>query len=281
MTITVTLLILLAAMMHATWNAFIKRAPDKVAMSTLVYSAGMIVAIPGIFIFPLPSPEVWKLVAIHAGCHVVYKLAMIAMYEKGDLSQVYPATRGVAPLMTTLIAIPMIGEVPSAQGMIGIGLVCAGLLIFVVEPGVLSREGAKPLVIAAIAGLAMSVYTIADAIAVRNETYRFSFIAWIFLFDALSMFALAFWRRGRALGGLLAAQWKVGLTCGTAAFLNFGVILWALTLANVGNVAALRETSVVFAALIGTLFMGESFGRRRVFAASVVAFGIIVMNWVV
>jgi uncharacterized membrane protein len=202
------------------------------------------------------------------------------MYEEGDLSQVYPATRGVAPLMTTLIAIPTIGEIPEGPQMVGIGIVCLGLLVFVFEPGVFTRKGSKPLVIAAVAGLMMSIYTIADAVAMRNAEYRFSFISWIFLFDALSMFVLAYWRRGRRLGALLADQWKIGLGCGFAAFLNFGVILWALSFAAVGNVAALRETSVVFAALIGAVFMGESFGPRRLVAASVIAIGIVVMNWV-
>lgn len=267
--------------MHAVWNAYVKRAPDKVAMATLVYGAGLIVAIPGIFIFPLPTAEAWQLIAIHSACHVVYKLALIAMYEEGDLSQVYPATRGIAPLITTLIAIPTIGEIPNGPQVVGIGLVCLGLLVFVFEPGVFTRKGAKPLLIAGVAGLMMSIYTIADAVAMRDPTARYPFVAWVFLFDALTMFALAYWRRGARLGGLLAAQWKTGLACGVAAFVNFGIILWALSFAAVGNVAALRETSVVFAALIGTLFMGEAFGRRRVFAAAVITAGIIVMNWVV
>ena len=266
--------------MHASWNAFVKRAPDKVVMATLVYGAGLIVAIPGIFYFPLPTVEIWKLIAIHSGCHVIYKLALIAMYEEGDLSQVYPATRGIAPLITTLIAIPTIGDIPSGQQMAGIGLISLGLLVFVFEPGVFTKKGSKPLLIAAVAGLMMSIYTIADAVAMRNADYRYSFISWIFLFDALTMFALAYWRRGHRLGGLLADQWKVGLGCGVAAFVNFGIILWALSFAAVGNVAALRETSVVFAAVIGMLFMGEAFGPRRVLAAAIITFGIIAMNWV-
>lgn len=281
MTITATLLILSAAVMHAVWNAYVKRADDKVAMATLVYGAGLIVAIPGVLVFPLPGADVLKLIAIHSGCHVIYKLALIAMYEEGDLSQVYPATRGIAPLITTLIAIPTIGEVPSGPQMAGIGLVCLGLLVFVFEPGVFTRKGARPLLIAVVAGLMMSIYTITDAVAMRDPAARFPFISWIFLFDALTMFALAYWRRGARLGGLLAAEWKTGLACGVAAFVNFGIILWALSFAAVGNVAALRETSVVFAAVIGTMFMGESFGRRRVLAAAVIAAGIIVMNWVV
>lgn len=279
MNLSVTLLILLSAFMHASWNAFVKRAPDKVAMATLVYGAGLIVAIPGIFYFPLPNGEIWQLIAIHSGCHVIYKLALVAMYEEGDLSQVYPATRGIAPLITTLIAIPTIGDIPSAQQMAGISLISLGLLIFVFEPGVFTKKGSKPLLIAAVAGLMMSIYTIADAVAMRTPGFRFSFISWIFLFDALTMFALAYWRRGRRLGGLLADQWKIGLGCGVAAFLNFGIILWALSFATVGNVAALRETSVVFAAVIGIFFMSEAFGPRRVLAAAVITFGIISMNW--
>ena len=170
-------------------------------MATLVYGAGLIVAIPGIFYFPLPNGEIWQLVAIHSGCHVIYKLALVAMYEEGDLSQVYPATRGIAPLITTLIAIPTIGDIPNSQQMAGISLISLGLLIFVFEPGVFTKKGSKPLLIAAVAGLMMSIYTIADAVAMRTPGFRFSFISWIFLFDALTMFVLAYWRRGRRLGG--------------------------------------------------------------------------------
>ena len=249
-------------------------------MATLVYGAGLVVAIPGVFYFPLPNKEIWQLIAIHSGCHVIYKLALVAMYEEGDLSQVYPATRGIAPLITTLIAIPTIGDIPNAQQMAGISLISVGLLFFVFEPGVFTKKGSKPLLIAAVAGLMMSIYTIADAVAMRTPGFRLSFISWIFLLDALTMFAIAYWRRGRRLGSLLADQWKVGLGCGVAAFLNFGIILWVLSFATVGNVAALRETSVVFAAIIGMFFMSEAFGLRRVLAAVVITFGIISMNWV-
>ena len=167
--------------MHAIWNAFIKRAADKVAMATLLYGSGLIVAIPGIILFPFPLLEIWKLIFVHAFCHLIYKMALVAMYEEGDLSQVYPATRGIAPLITTLLAIPIIGEVPNLQQIGSIIVICLGLLIFVFEPGTFSRKRIWPLVLSGVAGIAMSIYTIADTIAIRLPEARFAFIGWIFL----------------------------------------------------------------------------------------------------
>ncbi len=278
MTVAVTFLILAAAVMHAIWNAFIKRAADKVAMATLIYGSGLIVAIPGIILFPFPLLEIWQLIFVHAFCHLIYKMALVAMYEEGDLSQVYPTTRGIAPLITTLLAIPIIGEVPNLQQIGSIIVICLGLLIFVFEPGTFSRKRIWPLVLSGVAGIALSIYTIADTIAIRLPEARFAFIAWIFLFDALTMFVLAYFRRGNRLAGLLVAEWKIGISCGIAAFLNFGIVLWALSITQIGHVVALRETSVVFAALIGTFFMKERFGNRRIIASIVIAGGIIVMH---
>ena len=183
------------------------------------------------------------------------------MYEEGDLSQVYPATRGIAPLITTLLAIPIIGEVPNLQQIGSIIVICLGLLIFVFEPGTFSRKRIWPLVLSGVAGIAM-VY-----IPLPTQS-RYAFLKPGlhsldgFLFDALTMFVLAYFRRGNRLAGLLLAEWKIGISCGIAAFLNFGIVLWALSITQIGHVVALRETSVVFAALIGTFFMKERFGNR-------------------
>lgn len=278
MTLLVTALLLLAALIHASWNAFIKGARDPVAMATLIYGTEAAIMLPVLFfVGPLPQ-SVWLLTAVHVALHVVYKIALIAMFQHGDLSQVYPVARGVAPLLVTALAIPAAGEIPGAMALLGIGLICAGLLSFALERSAIGRARAKPLLLAATAGMALSAYTVVDGLGVRTPGAALSYAAWLFVLDGSAMFVIARIWRGPRLYTSLRLHWKTGAALGLISSTNFCIVLWALSFAAMGPVAAVRETSVVFAALIGAIFMGESFGLRRVAAAIVIAAGIALMN---
>jgi len=279
MTLVVTALLLLAALIHASWNAFIKGARDPVAMATMIYGTeASLMALAAPFV-GFPPQSVWLLLACHAVLHIVYKIALVQMYIHGDLSQVYPITRGIAPLLVTLLAIPVASELPGPYGLAGIGLVCLGLLVFALERRNLSRAGARPLLLAMTAGIVMSAYTVVDGIAVRTPGAAMSFVVWMFIIDGATMFVIARVWRGKRVYSALRDRWRWGFSWGFVSTLNFCVVLWALRVAEMGPVVAIRETSVVFAALIGTIFMGERFGARRVAAAIVIAAGIIAMNW--
>ena len=157
MTLGVTALLLFAALTHASWNAFIKGARDPVAMATIIYGTEGLLMLPALFVVaPLPQ-AVWLLLFVHVSLHVLYKIALVTMYQAGDLSQVYPVARGVAPLLVTVIAIPAAGEIPRPLNIVGIALVCAGLLSFALERGALTRTGMKPLLLAFAAGIVMSL----------------------------------------------------------------------------------------------------------------------------
>ena len=145
MTLGVTLLLLLAAVMHASWNAFIKDARDPVAMATTVYGTGAILLLPVLPVVGFLPSSVWLLMALHLLLHGVYKYALVQMFRHGDLSQVYPVSRGLAPLLVTLIAIPAARELPGLNAVLGIALVCAGLLLFALERGTLTHTGAHVL----------------------------------------------------------------------------------------------------------------------------------------
>ncbi|MGH6621755.1 MAG: EamA family transporter [Alphaproteobacteria bacterium] len=278
MALLVTALLLLAALIHASWNAFIKGARDPVAMATLIYGTEALIMLPVLFfVGPLPQ-SVWLLTAVHVALHIVYKIALIAMFQHGDLSQVYPVARGVAPLLVTALAIPAAGEIPGAMALLGIGLICAGLLSFALERSAIGRARAKPLLLAATAGMALSAYTVVDGLGVRTPGAAFSYAAWLFVLDGSTMFVIARIWRGPRLYTSLRLHWKTGTALGLISSTNFCIVLWALSFAAMGPVAAVRETSVVFAALIGAIFMGESFGIRRVAAAIVIAAGIVFMN---
>lgn len=278
MTLLVTALLLLAALIHASWNAFIKGARDPVAMATLIYGTEAMIMLPVLFfVGPLPQ-SVWPLTAVHVALHIVYKIALIAMFRHGDLSQVYPVARGVAPLLVTALAIPAAGEIPGAMALLGIGLICTGLLSFALERSAIGRARAKPLLLAATAGIALSAYTVVDGLGVRTPGAALSYAAWLFVLDGSAMFVIARIWRGPRLYTSLRLQWKTGASLGLISSTNFCIVLWALSFAAMGPVAAVRETSVVFAALIGAIFMGESFGLRRVAAAIIIAAGIVLMN---
>ena len=279
MTLGVTALLLLAALVHASWNAFIKGARDPVAMATTIYGTEAIFMLAAVPFVGVPPQSVWLLLTIHALLHIVYKIALVQMYIHGDLSQVYPVTRGIAPLLVTLLAIPVAHEVPGPYGLTGVGLVCLGLLIFALERQNLSRAGAKPLLLAATAGIVMSAYTVIDGLAVRTPGAALSFVVWMFIIDGTTMFVIARIWRGRQLYSALRVRWRWGVSLGLISTVNFCIVLWALRVAEMGSVTAVRETSVVFAALIGAIFMGEPFGARRIIAAIVIATGIIAMNW--
>ncbi len=278
MTLGVTLLLLLAAVMHASWNAFIKDARDPVAMATTIYGTGAILLLPALPFVGLPPATVWFLLALHLLLHGVYKIALVSMFRHGDLSHVYPVSRGVAPLLVTLIAIPAAGELPGVNGMSGIALVCVGLMFFALERGALSHARLRALLLALLAGVVMSAYTVVDGLGVRVPGAALSYVAWLFVLDGLIMLIIARLWRGDRIYTLLRDRWKTGVACGMVSVVNFGIVLWALSFSGMGAVSALKETSVVFAALIGAFFMGESFGKRRVFAAVVIAAGIFWMN---
>ena len=278
MTLGVTALLLLAALVHASWNAFIKGARDPVAMAATIYGSEALLLLPALFLVGFPPSSVWLLLTVHVALHMIYKVALVAMYQHGDLSQVYPVARGVAPLLVTLLAVPAAGEVPGPAAMAGIALVCGGLLSFALERGALTRAGMRPLLLAAAAGIVMSAYTVVDGLAVRTPGAALSYVAWMFVLDGLGMLVIARIWRGERLYTALRERWKTGVGLGVVSTINFCIVLWALSFAAMGAVTALRETSVVFAALIGAIFMGESFGWRRISAAAVIAFGIICMN---
>lgn len=279
MTLGVTALLLLAALVHASWNAFIKGARDPVATATMIYGTeALLMSLAAPFI-GVPPQAVWPLLAIHGLLHIVYKIALVQMYVHGDLSQVYPVTRGIAPLLVTLFAIPFADELPGPYGLAGIGLVCIGLLAFALERGNLSRAGGRPLLLAMTAGMVMSAYTVVDGLAVRTPDAAMRFVVWMFIIDGATMFVIARIWRGKRIYAALRDRWRWGVSWGVFSTANFCVVLWALRVAQMGSVTAVRETSVVFAALIGAIFMGEPFGVRRIVAAAIIAAGIIAMNW--
>lgn len=274
----IILLLLVSAAMHAGWNGMIKGARDGVAMASWVYCGSGALLAPALVVLPPLPAEGWGLLAIHFALHMVYKVLLITMYRLGDFSRVFPIARGTAPAIVTLAAIPAAGELPPPLALAGVAVVCLGLVSFTVEPGALQRASLTVLALAGAAGAIVSAYTVVDALGVRVPGGGPTYFVLLFVGDGLGMALLGLYWRGRGLWRDMAVFWRIGAPAAVMSIGNFGIVLWAMTFNPMGPVTAVRETSIVMAALIGALFFRESFGPRRILAACVIFAGIVLLN---
>lgn len=279
MSIEIILFLLFAALLHAVWNSMVKGAEDNVAMATWVYGGSAVLLAPALLFLPALPAWGWILIAGHFALHMIYKVLLVQMYRLGDFSLVFPVARGSAPALITLIAIPAAGELPSLPAAVGIGVVCLGLVAFAIEPGALRRAAAVPMLLALAAGVVVSLYTVIDALGVRLEGAGLAYFVTLFTVDGIGMLALGLYWRRRALWPLMATSWKAGAPAALLSIANFAIVLWVMSFNPIGLAAAVRETSIVMAALIGAVVFKESFGPRRIAAACVILAGIVLINW--
>lgn len=223
-----------------------------------------------------PPAAAWPFVVASAVVHVVYTLLLWLSYELGDFSQTYPIARGTAPWVVAVVEIALGHDLPALQ-LVGIVVISVGLLSLALEGGRLTRA-ALPAVGAAVAtGVSIAGYTVIDATAVSTTPVPV-YAAWMFLLQGPVLPVVAVVRRGRDLAGQVRPLLVAGLGGGLVSIAAYGLVLVAQTSGATAAVAALRETSIVIGALIGTLFLGERFGRNRVVAAAVVAVGIALVS---
>lgn len=272
MTLPVILAILAAALLHATWHALVKASGDRIVALAGMNLVSGAVALGFLPFVAIPRPEALAIIAGSVLLHVGYKIGLALLYRRADLGQAYPLARGMTPVMATALAFALLGEVPQRGVLLGVALVSLGVLLLARE-GAGRRLGASTLAIAALTGLAVAAYSAVDAWGVRLNGDWLGFTAWLIVSDTATFLAYAFALRGRAvIGGWRAGAGRV-LLSGLLGIFSFGTFLWALGRAPVGGVAALRETSVICAALIGSLVLGEAAGWRRHAAALLVMLG--------
>ena len=282
--------VLTAAFLHASWNAILKFIPDKMAASLLMTVSSGVLAGIGCFFLPVPDRASWALLLVSAALHVGYFLMLVKTFEIGDFNQVYPLARGLSPVVVAVFA-TLLGDPMSRHQTLGIAVVCGGLATLVFSAGRPKRAQGKALFWAAMTGLSIATYTVTDGVAVRHSGTAAGYTAWMMLAEGLMMsaaFATILARRGAADGDRAGLQATLralgrndvarGVVAGALSLLAYGLVLWAQTRGALAAVSALRETSVIFGAALGSVFLREPFGRYRILAAVTIAGGILILE---
>lgn len=278
MTFEISLAVLLAALLHASWNAMIKGGQDVLMDTAAIVVGAGVVAVPFLFVLPLPAPASWPYIAASILTHLAYYFFMVSAYRAGDLSLVYPLMRGVAPLLTGLLAIVWVNEWPGTLGWTGMALISVGVVALALRPGPMGSalRGHTRAVGAALANaVVIAVYTIIDGSGARLAGNAWSYIVWLFAIDALpfSIYLLAT-RRAEFIAAM-TQRCRRGLIGGGLSAAAYAISVWAMTRAPVALVASLRETSVLFATLIGARILKEHLTPRRWLGVAAVVLGVI------
>jgi len=274
MTLTVLMAVLGAALLHATWNALIKQGGDKLGsmlvMTLAQGSLGAVIAITGAW----PSAQIWPWLIGSGALHAAYKLFLLNAYEHGDLSRVYPIARGTAPFLVLLTGTLFLSDTLKPMEIAGVIVLITGILTM--ARGVWnSGESRKMLPYALGAALATAGYSIVDGLGARLSGDVAMYVAWMFALDAIILFpTAAIVYRRMPLPNTLRG-WGPGSVAALASYGAYAVAVWAMTVAPIALVTALRETSILFAVLIGWLIFGEPMSRNKATAAALILLGVV------
>jgi drug/metabolite transporter (DMT)-like permease len=271
--------VLLSALLHALWNSFVKIGGDRLASIAVISATGGVLSAPLAALVPLPSVAALPFIIGSVLVHLVYYYFLINAYRFGDLSRVYPLARGLAPPVVATGAALAAGEMLSGREIAGIVLVSCGIASLVFAPGASDAEPRRALWFALATGMMIAVYTVIDGMGARRAGIALSYIFWMNIIEAVTVLAVARLRRGPEFWQPLRLAVPRGVVAGVMATLGYGIVIYAMSRGAMAHVSALRETSVVIAALIGTVLLGERGAVRRVAAATMVTAGVVVMNW--
>ncbi|ASV96905.1 DMT family transporter [Paraburkholderia aromaticivorans] len=272
-------LVLLAALLHASWNAMLHGNRDRFLSMTWMSIAIAAVATLVVLFTPRPAAAAWPYIVASGLVHIVYNVTLVRAYRRSDLAQAYPVARGSSPLLVTLGAALFAHESIGPVHALGIVMISGGIMAIALQGGRVSRAGALA---ALTTGATIALYTVIDGMGVRLSDGRaLAYTTWMFLFYwlmpvlfiAMRGFA-ALWTPVRAMPMAVGSSLAGGLVSIAA----YGIVIWAMQAGAMGTVSALRETSVVFAVLIGRVFLGEAVSGKRWLACVIVAAGAVCLG---
>ncbi|WP_309246759.1 EamA family transporter [Ramlibacter montanisoli] len=269
--------VLFGALLHASWNAMVKSSSDKALDTAVIHLTGSVVALPMLFVVGLPNRESWPFILSSVVIHIGYYIALTGAYKHGDLGLTYPLMRGTAPLLVALSASLTVGETLSPLSWAGVLGVSCGVLALGLSRH--AMDSPRAVGFALTNAVVIAVYTVVDALGARASGNALQYVVALFVLDGWPFALLVLHRRGFARAWPYArARAPLALVGASASLGSYGIALWAMTRAPVATVAALRETSVLFAALIGTWLLKETFTLRRAVGTAAIVAGVMALR---
>ena len=266
-----------SAILHSSIGLYTKSSGDTLAFRCVLMLGAAVVFSPLLFLHPFPSAETWRFLLIGAGLHWAFQMAMISAFDRGDMGLVYPVMRGSAPLLAGFFALLFLQERLNLIEWSGLALASAAALAFA-WPDKGGAPKLKALAFALIAALMTALYSVNDAAGARSAGSGLAYVGWFFLVTTPGILATGLVRRGRALPGLMRKELRIGLIAAVFGGLSYLLALTAFALAPVAPMAAMRETSIVFGAILAALVLKENFGRRRIVLAILLAAGLVMIQ---
>lgn len=278
MPLSVALAVLAAAVGHAVWNAILRVRGERVIVMTLVTAFSALVVLPLAPFVPFPEPAAWGFLLLSVCIHQAYNVFLATAYGHGDLTRIYPLARGSAPLGTLAVGL-LLGEAVGGFAVTGILLLVGGILLLALEGGLSAlRRSPAAAGYGMATALCITAYTISDGHGARLAGSPHSYAVWLFVLDGIPLLLYVLLRRRRALVSVTLESWRPACLAGTLSLAAYWIVLWAMTKAPIPLVAALRETSVVFAMLIGIFILKERLTAIRVVSPLLVLTGLALMR---
>ncbi|MET7400011.1 EamA family transporter [Dactylosporangium sp. NPDC005572] len=278
MPVTALLAVLLAAVLHASWNAVVHALEDRLVGFVLIGTGYTVCAAGIVLASPAPARASWPFIAVSAVLQVAYNLLLMRCYQLGDFSQVYPISRGTSPWLVAVGAAVFAGEVLAPAQAAGLVVISAGLGCLMFAGGRPGRAQLPAIAAALLTGVTIAAYTTVDGLGVRQAHTTAGYTGWLFLLQGPVLPLAALVARGRKLWVQVRPHLTTGLIGGVLSLTAYALVLWAQTRGALGPVAALRETSIIVGAAIGALVFHERFGRWRVTAAVLITAGVVLMS---
>lgn len=273
-----TALVLIAALLHATWNTLIKFSGERLLVIASMDGVALVFAVLAVGFVTPPPAEVWPWMLASAAFELLYRALLIRAYRVGDLGLVYPLMRGLSPLVVLGLTLMVAGEPLSTQQILGILLIPCGMACLLWQGGGGERLPWSMLPVVGLIGLCIGCYTWIDGQALRLGVQPLDYLVWLTLISAWPFPLLAMCNKRQAFTVFWREQWRLGLSVGLCVLFSYALVLWAMQLGSVAEAAALREISVVLVVLFGMRYLKEPFGRPRLLACGLVLLGMLLMK---
>lgn len=277
----VVLIVLFGALLHASWNVIVKSGTDKYLSAVMVSGAAGLIAVVFLPFVPLPASASWPYMFTSTVFQVIYMFLVAAAYSNGDMSLAYPLMRGTPPLLVALVSGPLIGEVLGTEQWLAVGLISAGVLVMALgrsQAIIAGRNTTRTVTIALVNALFIAGYTLVDGVGVRVSGNAVSYVLWAFLFNAIPVVSWGIWTYRGQLLPHIKQRGHLTIIGGAGTLGSYGLALWAMTMAPVAMVAALRETSILFGVMLSLILLREQISAKRLLGAVLIVGGTMMMR---